>query len=218
MTGEINSSSADSLDDDEYEMGRISGFSPRFTAPTTHKRMGRCTKRPPGPSVDDGPSESASSTAETPEDLGTAIIESIQSIAKTRKGHDDLGQALDGHTEESRAPQDAEKLRRLILQLRQEHTFDVPVFAIARGRDVRLQHLNGDVPSVRLVQGQHAMWVGHGAKKAIIVAADLSPIARVDATLRILADEVEAIAVENGIDAHARHLLIWFRKLAQRFV
>jgi len=46
--------------------------------PTTQKRVGRSLRKPPGPSVDDGPGEGEISTEEVAEDLSAAPIEAVQ--------------------------------------------------------------------------------------------------------------------------------------------
>ncbi|WP_299507325.1 hypothetical protein [uncultured Roseobacter sp.] len=210
------SEKTDLQDDDELEYGLAVVMNKKIAAPTTHKRVGRSMRRPPGPSLDDGPGDSALSTEETPEDLGTALIESIREILKTRKGIEGLGTGLDGHSTADHCARELARLDQVGAQLQREKTFDVKVFAVPRGRKNRLCFADGQSVEVSLAPRQRAVWVDIGHHRAIAVASDLPVHTRTDEALRVLSDEVEAVAAENSVPVRPGGVLAWFREIALR--
>ncbi|WP_299554603.1 hypothetical protein [uncultured Tateyamaria sp.] len=205
-----------SQDDDDLEYGPVISLPKKIGAPTTHKRVGRSMRRPPGPSLDDGPGDSAVSTEETPEDLGTALIESIRDILKTRKGLEDLGTGLDGRSAADRSVEELERLDRIGTQLKEERTFEAKIFAVPCGRKNRLCFADGQSVEVSLVPRQRTVWVSIGHNRAIAVASDLPVYTRTDEALRTLSDEVEAVAAENCVAIRPGGVLAWFREVALR--
>lgn len=196
---------------DDYDLDEFNDLTDGFAAATTNRRVGRCMRKAPGPSVDDGPGESASSTEESPEDLGAALIECVRATLKTRKGFDDLGQALTDQPTDAFVPEELEKLRRTIKQLDEEGTFDTPIYAVSRNNDQQVHLPSGSSVSVRLSERQRAIGISSGEARVIAVADDLPPLLQKDAALRVIAEEVEAVAAENGLHARPDSVLSWLR-------
>jgi hypothetical protein len=183
-----------------------------FAAPTTQKRVGRSIRQPPGPSVNDGPGENVVSTEETPEDLGTSLIENVRDLLKTRKGLDDLKKGLDGQSVDERSAEELQKMERTVAQLQKEGTFGVSVFAIQRPRSSRLKFRNGGTRDVTLGKRQRSLWTGQGELRAIVVAVDLPEDIRVEEVIGLLADEIETVAMENRVAVKIGGVLTVLRK------
>jgi hypothetical protein len=216
MNAEISPPKTDLRDDEDRDYGRRTVLPQKLAAPTTHKRVGRSMRLPPRPSVDDGPGDSAVSTEEIPEDVGTALLGSLRDVLKTRKGIDDLGSSLDGRPAEDRSPEEILRLTRTFVQLRQDGTVNVQAFAVGRGRVRRLLFADGQEREVTLGARQRSLWCGSGQQTVIVVAADLSPEIRVEEILAILADEIETVAMENHVIIRRGGVLGFLRGVAMR--
>jgi hypothetical protein len=199
MTGDFSTGKASFRDDEDIDTTSPTDLRKLWGAPTTQKRVARSTRHPPGPSVNDGPGESAVSTEETPEDLGTGLIESVQNVLKTRKGLDDLKEGLDGRSAEERSAAELERLERTLAQLRKEGTLESRVFAIRRPGTSRLRFPDGSTREASLGPRQRSVWLGHSGHRAIVVAVDLPEDIRVEEILSRLADEIETVAAENRV-------------------
>jgi hypothetical protein len=181
-------------------------------APTTQKRVGRSIRHPPGPSVNDGPGENVISNEETPENLGTSLIENVRDLLKTRKGLDDLKKGLDGRSAEERSAEELQKMERTVAQLQKEGIFSAAVFAIQRPRSSRLRFRNGGTRDVTLGKRQRSLWTGQADQRAIVVAADLPEDIRVEEVIGLLADEIETVAMENHVAVKIGGVLTVLRK------
>ncbi|NJM81720.1 MAG: hypothetical protein HC844_03815 [Tabrizicola sp.] len=211
MNGEILNEKLDGRDEEDYDHRSTIGLPQSIGAPTTQKRVGRSMRQSPGPSVCEGPGESTVSTEDSPEDLGTNLIENIRDLLKTRKGMDDLREGLDDTPAEERSAQELDRLERTISQLQREGTFAVPVFSVPRERPSRLKFPDGRVREVTLGARQRTIWIGGGTMRAIVVAAHMPPDTRVDEIACLLADEVETVARENRVAVRPGGVLAFFR-------
>jgi hypothetical protein len=218
MAGEISGDQADTFDDARAPvLSRGADIQGKFPAPTTHRRVGRSTLKPPGPAVDDGPSEQAVSTEETPEDLGSAIIESARKYLKTRRGRDQLQTALDGQDPDDRTQVEVDRLDRTVAQLDAEHILGARVFVVPTGQMVTL-HLGRDVQmQVRLSAPERSAWIAAKHGHVIVVAQTLVQDEVVEEALQTIAGEIEGAAVENDVVIQRGGTLRFLRTLAIRF-
>jgi hypothetical protein len=186
-------------------------------APTTHRRVGRSMIKPPGPAVDDGPSDSTISTEETPEDLGSAIIESAQQVLKTRRGRDALHTALDGLHPDERNVHETERLDRTTAQMTAENTLVAFVFVVPDSVAVTLRFANGEKVPAHLVPPQRSAWYSRNRNHAIVVAWGLIQDEIIDEAVKMLAAEIESVAVENDVVVRRGGTLRFLRSLVVRF-
>jgi len=167
--------------------------------PTTDRRVGRSMKRSPGPSADDGASGATSDEEEAPEEIGSNIIDEIQGELDSLHGRNRFFHALDGCDTANRSADQHEKLVETLLQLRREQTLFVKIIPTQSGIPVTIQPRKSRPIEVTLSPMQHCVWRTVGYQHWIIVAINSSKNVVMFRVLWILAEEIELLALENGV-------------------
>lgn len=216
MVLEVRESDANAKDDDDLLDAQTAGLNSKLPAPTTHKRVGRSMRHPPGPSVDDGPSDSALSTAEIPEDRETSIIEQVRESLQTRAGLNNMYHWLGEEPAQLPSDADIQNLDRLVEILLLDGTFDTVVFVVPKDQEKTLQLPDDRSQTVRIGMREHAVWASGGKQRAIAISDSLPVDVRVDEVRRLLADEIEATAFENKIKLRPGNVLKWLRSIVHK--
>lgn len=183
--------------DDEY--GPFAGAFLKGIAPTTSRRVGRSTKKPPGPATDDGMSGTSTGSDDATEHPATAVIETIRESLRSPDGRTRLAQALEMPAAHMLQRTDkAQRLGQVFSQLRSEGLFETRIFAAGRGQPIKII-LGYESVFVTLDDTQRSTWCGLGRNRAIIVASHLPEETVKHEVIKALANEISIIAAENGM-------------------
>lgn len=200
MTGDISAASTSfSTSERDGENQAQTLKNNEIGEPTTDRRVGRSMKRSPGPSADDGASSATSDEEEAPEEIGSNIIDEIQGELDTEHGRNRFFHALDGRDTANRSDDDHEKLNETLLQLKRERTLFVKIIPTRSGVPVTIRPRKSRPIEVTLTHMQHCVWRTVGYQHWIIAAINAPKNVVMFRILWILAEEIELLALENGV-------------------
>jgi len=150
--------------------------------------------------------QAASGSSETmPEDLleelPTVIIDILDDSLQESDTQDDVGEALDGETEETRTSGEQEAIDDTFEDVTEGDALDVQVVVVRPGYSQRYITDDGQVLWFKLKRGEDFRLIETpSGERIMLVSNEISTEDLVDEVLNFVSEEIEDAAVENGVN------------------